>query len=173
MNNTNFEVERTVDFMNSFFGFNLSDKSRKKEIVEARMMYAKIMKRHTRLSLAAIGRAINKDHATIIHYLNNFSWFKKSDVAFSNRFDLLTEMYDEFRETWIDDTKYEEDRKVFFLEKTVERLSEQKETYEKYIKRIQRIDSIVQLIEQRTPRGEEEYVEGKINRMFNAIVFNP
>ena len=172
MNNINFEVERTVDFMNSFFGFSLSDKSRKKEIVEARMMYAKIMKRHTKLSLKAIGRAISKDHATIIHYLNNFSWFKKTDLAFSSKFDLLTEMYDEFRGSWIDDVKYEDDRKVFFLEKTVERLSEQKETYEKYVKRIERIDSIIQLIEQRTPRGEEEYVEGKINRMFNSIIFN-
>lgn len=173
MNDTNFEVARTIDFMESFFGFSLSDKRRNKEIVEARMMYAKIMRRYTKLSLTGIGKAIGKDHATIIHYLNNFSWFKKADSAFSVKFDLLTEMYDEFRATWLEDTKYEDDRKVFFLEKTVAKLKEQKERYEKYIKKIERIDSIVQLIEQRTPRGEEDYVEGKINRMFNSIVFNP
>lgn len=171
--NENFETAKTIDFFESFFGFKLSDKSRKKHIVEARMMYAKVMKRHTNMSLTDIGRSIGKDHATIIHYLNNFSWFKKADVKFSNTFDLLTEMFDEFKKTWLDDIKHDENRKMFFLEKTVERLSEQKEKYDKYIKRMNRIESIIQLIEERTPRGEEEYVESKINRMFNSIVFNP
>lgn len=173
MSNTNFELAKTIDFMDSFFGFSLSDKSRKREVVEARMMYTKIMKRYTKLSLTAIGKAIGKDHATIIHYLNNFTWLKKTDASFSTKFDLLTEMYDEFRTTWLEDIDYEDDRKVFFLEKTVAALKEQKDRYEKYLKKIERIDSIVQLIEQRTPKGEEEYVEGKINRMFNSIVFNP
>lgn len=171
--NNNFETAKTLDFFESFFGFKLSDKSRKKNIVEARMMYAKIMKRHTNMSLTDIGRSIEKDHATIIHYLNNFSWFKKADVNFSSTFDILSEMFDDFKKTWLDDVKYDDGRKVFFLESQVKTLREEKDSYDKYMRRMKRIDSIIQLIEERTPRGEEEYVESKINRMFNSIVFNP
>lgn len=171
--NKHFETAKTIDFVESFFGISLSSKSRKRPIVEARMMYAKLMKRHTNLSLTDIGRSIDKDHATIIHYLNNFTWLKKADSNFASQFDMLCDMYEDFRDTWFDDIKYDDGKKILFLEGTLKSLKEEKEKYEKYVKKIKRIDSIIQLIEERTPRGEEEYVESKINRMFNSIVFNP
>ena len=171
--NKHFETAKTIDFVESFFGIELSSKSRKRPIVEARIMYAKLMKRHTKLSLTDIGKSIGKDHATIIHYLNSFSWLKKMDSNFSTKFDILSEMYEEFRETWFDDVKYDEGKKILFLENTVRILKEEKLKYDKYLKKIERIDSIVQMIEERTPRGEEGYVESKINRMFNSIIFNP
>jgi hypothetical protein len=169
----NFEIAKTIDFVETFFGFTLSDKSRKRPVVEARMMYAKLMKRHSNCSLSEIGKAISKDHATIIHYLNNFQWFKKGDVKFSDTFDLLSDMYEEYRKVWFDDSKYDDSRKIQFLENALKETKLEKEKYEKYIKKIKRIESIVQMIEERTPRGEEEYVESKINRMFNSIIFNP
>ena len=42
----NFEAAKTVEFVNDFFGFDISIKSRKRQIVEARMMYAKLMSRY-------------------------------------------------------------------------------------------------------------------------------
>jgi tRNA-dihydrouridine synthase len=168
-----FEATKTLEFISTFLGIDLTERSRKRCFVEGRMMYAKLMKRHTKMSLTDIGRMINIDHATIIHYLKNFQYIKKSDQSFSDKFDTLSEMYEEFRESWFDDEKYDDKKKIRMLEMSLSSLTEKKEKYERYFKKIERIDSIVQLIEQRTPKGEEDYVESKINRMFNSIIFNP
>jgi hypothetical protein len=169
----NLEAVKTLDFVEEFVGFKICNKSRKRPIVEARMMYAKLMKRYTRCSLSEIGRYIEKDHATVIHYLDNFTWLKKTDQGFSTKFDLLTDMYEDFRKAWFDDDVYDDKKKIKFLEVALEKTNYEKNILDIYFKKIQRIDSIIQLIEQRTPRGEEEYVEAKINRMFNSIIFNP
>ena len=169
----NLEAVKTLDFVETFFGFKISNKSRKRPMVEARMMYAKLMKRYTRSSLSDIGRYIEKDHATIIHYLDNFTWLKKTDQSFSSKFDLLTDMYEDFRKAWFDDDVYDDKKKIQFLEVSLNKTTEDKTKYENYFKRIERLESIIQLIEERTPKGEEEYVEAKINRMFNSIIFNP
>lgn len=169
----NFEATKTLEFVNDFFGFDISIKSRKRPVVEARMMYAKIMNRYTKSSLSDIGRMIGKDHATVIHYLKNFKHIKKQDNEFSSKFDIMSEMYEDFRESWFDMDRYDDKRRIQILESSLKAATEKKDAYEKYIKKIKRIDSIVQLIEERTPRGEEEYVESKINRMFNSIIFNP
>lgn len=169
---TSFEIIKTLEFVNEFFGFDISVKSRKREIVEGRMMYAKLMKRYSKHSLAAIGAPIGKDHATIIHYNNNFAWLKKNDAEFSRKFEILNDMYDEFRAVWFNEDRFDEKSKIVFLQKALKAEQEKSDKYEKYINKIQRLDSIIQLIDERTPKGEEEYAEQKINRMFNSIVFN-
>lgn len=170
---TSFEITKTLEFVNDFFGFDISVKSRKREIVEARMMYAKLMKRYSKHSLSAIGAPLGKDHATIIHYNNNFAWLKKNDAEFARKFEILNDMYDEFRAVWFDAERFDDRSKIIFLQNTLQSEQEKVEKYEKYFSKIKRLDSIIQLIEQRTPKGEEEYVEQKINRMFNSIVFRP
>lgn len=173
MSEKDFETTKTLEFASEFLGFDLTQKSRKRNIVEGRMMYAKLMKRYTNVSLSDIGRSLGKDHATIIHYLKNFSYLKKADIHFATKFDMLSDTYEEFREAWFDDEKFDDKRKIKVLESSVKQLVEIKNEYERYFNKIKRIDSIVQMIEQRTPKGEEEYVESKINRMFNSIIFNP
>jgi hypothetical protein len=169
----NFETTKTIEFLESFFGMSLSEKSRKRSMVEARMIYAKLMKVYTRTSLSDIGRAIERDHATIIHYLRNFKWLKKTDAGFSSKYDTVADMYEEFRATWFNEDRFDDKKQIQLLKSSIEKMTTERDRYEKYFKKIQRIDSIVQLIEERTPKGEEEYVESKINRMFNSIIFNP
>lgn len=168
-----FETTKTLQFVSEFLGLDLTQKCRKRPVVEGRMMYAKLMKRYTNVSSSDIGRAINKDHATVIHYLKNFQYVKKVDQNFASKFEMMSDAYEEFRDCWLDDEKFDERKKIKFLESSIKELLDRKSEYEKYFNKIKRIDSIVQMIEQRTPKGEEEYVESKINRMFNSIIFNP
>lgn len=172
MTNTAFEITKTVEFVNEFFGVDISSKSRKREIVEARMMYAKLMKRYTKHSLSAIGEPIGRDHSMIIHYNKNFAYLKKNEPEFGRKFDTLNDMYEEFRESWFNVERFDEKSKIIFLQKSLHTEQQRVERYEKFLNKIKRLDSIIQLIEERTPKGEEEYVESKINRMFNSIIFN-
>ena len=169
---TTFEVRKTLEFVNDFFGFDISVKSRKREVVEARMMYAKLMKRYSKQSLSSIGEPIGKKHDMIIHYNKNFAWLKKTEPEFARKFDMLNDMYEDFRSVWFNEERFDEKKKSIFLENSLKEAQEKLYKYEKYFKKIERLDSIIQLIEQRTPKGEEEYVEQKINRMFNSIIFN-
>lgn len=50
----------------------LSSKSRKRELVYGRAVYFKLCKELTKCSLNDIGRAVNRDHATVIHGLTLF-----------------------------------------------------------------------------------------------------
>ena len=169
---TSFEIKKTLEFVNDFFGFDISLKSRKREVVEARMMYSKLMKRYTKHSLSAIGEPIGKKHDMIIHYNKNFAWLKKNVPEFARKFDMLNDMYEEFRGVWFNEERFDDKKKIVFLENSLKETQDKLEKYEKYFKKIERLDSVIQLIEQRTPKGEEEYVEQKINRMFNSIIFN-
>tara|TARA_R110000850_G_scaffold6350_6_gene24929 strand:- start:1447 stop:1851 length:405 start_codon:yes stop_codon:yes gene_type:complete len=71
----------------------ISTKSRKQNIVEARVIYSILCLKHTKDSYERIGKVINRDHSTIVHhrkiyniwtaypkmYLNNLSLLEKVD----------------------------------------------------------------------------------------------
>ena len=47
-------------------------RSRKQEVVYTRMIIAYFLRQYTTLSTTKIGRLINRDHSTIIHYLKAY-----------------------------------------------------------------------------------------------------
>jgi len=61
----------------------LQSKTRLREVVDARIMYAYIMKSKTLLTLMKIGQQINRDHSCVIHYLRQFKNLQKTDKQFN------------------------------------------------------------------------------------------
>jgi hypothetical protein len=58
-------------------GVDVTQKSRKREVVEARAVYYKILKEiDKKKSLESIGESVGKNHATVIHSLNNYDIFE-------------------------------------------------------------------------------------------------
>lgn len=57
-------------------------RSRKQEVVYTRITIAYFLRRHTILSTTEIGRLINRDHATILHYLKAY----ESEFRFNEEF---------------------------------------------------------------------------------------
>jgi hypothetical protein len=59
-------------------GVDINEVSRKREIIEARAVYYKILKQiDKKKSLKSIGASVGKDHATVLHSLNNYDMFEK------------------------------------------------------------------------------------------------
>jgi len=59
---------------------NLLNPTRKRNAVYARAIYFKLCKQKTTLTLKAIGSTLEKDHATVLHSINNiFEEIKKYD----------------------------------------------------------------------------------------------
>lgn len=66
-----------------------TNKSRKREFVDARLVFAQVCRYHLKMKYRQIGELINKDHATIIHYLNSYDGHYKYDSVFKENVDKL------------------------------------------------------------------------------------
>ena len=59
-------------------GVDINEVSRKREIIEARAVYYKILKQiDKKKSLQSIGASVGKNHATVLHSLNNYDMFEQ------------------------------------------------------------------------------------------------
>lgn len=64
------EIDELKKIVNDVFLVDLEVSNRKRGVVDARKVYSKIL-RDSGYSYELIGETINKDHATIIHYVKN------------------------------------------------------------------------------------------------------
>lgn len=63
----------------------IKSKSRKTDLVYCRIIFAKLM--HGKLSLAEIGKMINRDHSSIVYYIKTFKNEIKHNKKFKRYFD--------------------------------------------------------------------------------------
>ena len=147
-------------------------KTRKRNVVNARMIYSYIL-RERGWSYKGLGRNINKDHSTIIHYVKNIKGYMKSDVELRDSFRLVVDKFESYRKSDLflteDELKSElihlrTDNKNLSLELDVLKL-QLKSHNEKQL----RLRTIYSIINSRTPRGQEQKIEGLINRMYNGV----
>ena len=60
------EMQQLADIVKSVFNEDVKDKIQRREIVDARMVFSKIL-RERGYTYASIGRFLKKDHSTIVH----------------------------------------------------------------------------------------------------------
>jgi len=83
-----FEEIKTI--VEEHFNVNLKIKSRKKHFVEARYIYFKLcMDYADKKTLAAIGKSLNKDHATVLHGIRTVSDWMLYDMSLLNHYEEL------------------------------------------------------------------------------------
>ena len=128
------EVERIEKFINDSLEINIQEKTRKRDIVEGRFLYAAIAKKCTNLSLEKIGNHIGKDHATIIHSLKVYN-------------NVLKDKYKSLFETYYFNYLVRKEREV----------SEENESDElKQLKEIRRLKAKVELLNVKLGDAEVE-----------------
>ena len=64
-------LEKIKQFVDRYYGFNIDRNTRKDEYVKARTMYYYLSRTYTSQPLSEIGGLLNKDHATVLHSINN------------------------------------------------------------------------------------------------------
>lgn len=73
--------------VNKTLKVNILDKTRKRELVDARYIYYSICYYHLRMTLAAISRTTNHNHATVLHGLKQADSLYEFDADFKERYD--------------------------------------------------------------------------------------
>ena len=70
-------TEMIKQVVEEHFKIQLNSKTRRREYVEARAIYYKLLRDNTRMSLANIGKTMGRDHATVLHSVRRVDdWIK-------------------------------------------------------------------------------------------------
>jgi len=146
----------------------LMSNNRRREVVNARMVFAKIIRErgHT---FKSIGIYLKKDHSTIIHYVEQASNIVKQE---KNLMDLYIDCKNKFlenREPLVAHTDRDLVREILSLRNQLDDLILDYQNLRAYIDKYERIKNIINLIDARTEVGKENLIKKRINEMFNDL----
>jgi hypothetical protein len=79
------EINELKRIVNDIFLVDIHSKDRKRGVVDARKVYSKIL-RDNGYSYELIGETIDKDHATIIHYIKNIEYLLSYDRILADKY---------------------------------------------------------------------------------------
>lgn len=79
------EIDELKKIVNDIFLVDIEVKDSKRGVVDARKVYSKIL-RDSRYSYELIGETINKNHATIIHYVKNIEYLLTYDKILRDKY---------------------------------------------------------------------------------------
>jgi hypothetical protein len=79
------EIDELKRIVNDIFLVDLEVKNRKRNVVDARKVYSKIL-RDNGYSYDLIGETLGKDHATIIHYIRNIEYILSYDKILKDKY---------------------------------------------------------------------------------------
>lgn len=162
-------MEKLKEIVSKVFETNINIKTRKRNNVEARMIFSKIL-REDGNTFESIGKAINKDHSTIVYYVNQASVLIKQSIELSDKYLECKNCYIDNLDVVLPQMKYDEIKnEVLELKLLINQLTIERNEIIKVQEKYNRIKKIINLVAERTHVGKEEFIERKINQMFNGI----
>ena len=162
-------MEKLKEIVSQVFDTNINIKTRKRNNVEARMIFSKIL-REDGNTFESIGKAINKDHSTIVYYVNQASVLIKQSIELSDKYLECKNCYIDNLDVVLPQMKYDElKNEVLELKLLINQLTIERNEIIKVQEKYNRIKKIINLVAERTHVGKEEFIEKKINQMFNGI----
>lgn len=165
--------ERLKDIVNRVFEVDIMEKTRRREVVEARMVYTRILRDSEFMTVSKIAKSLNKNHATILHYLKNFKYFIKPDERLWDMYLLCCRIYTETDHV-ANALDLEECRKLIFsLENVIKKLtldiSRLKLDYKTYKEKETTYSPLYNLIHERVPGSRVDEITRKLNTYLNGI----
>lgn len=107
--------EKIIEIIKEELGLDVTQESRKREIIEARALYFYLLKRlYPKRTLQSIGDTLNKNHATIIHSLKNYKMYEEYNSKLFDTKNLILHLFGEQPEEQSELMKFK--KKVFDLE---------------------------------------------------------
>lgn len=102
------EIDELQKIVNDVFLVDIQVKGRKRGVVDARKVYSKIL-RDSGYSYELIGETINKDHATIIHYVKNIEYLLSYDRILIDKYIACKNVFIKNKKSILDQAKKDVD----------------------------------------------------------------
>ena len=166
LNQSNLDMETVKDVVERVFNVNIFKNVRTRRHVEARMVYAKIL-RDSGHTYTAIGKSIYRDHSTIIHYTKLIDDLMSTEKYLKEKYVMCKEIVLRSMKTNL--LPLEELNlkvEVEELNFRIKELLDERLAVLEITNRFARLENIINLIDKMAPVGAEEVVEEKIKNMF-------
>ncbi len=136
MNSTsNMSTKTLKNIINKRLKVNISSKSRKKEIVEARNIYFSICFHRIGMGPTRISKTLNKNHGTVINSLRKTDQWYEFDCDFRKKYDDIVSLFEKLSIISVDRDVKKVDINIVALKQTISSLEkENKMLKEKYTK---------------------------------------
>jgi hypothetical protein len=82
-------LDKLLKKVNNHFNIDITQNSRKRELVMARAAFFWLARKKTRYSLNRIGLMVKRDHSTVLYSIKNFENWLNCDSNFKNEFEKL------------------------------------------------------------------------------------
>ena len=165
---------RLKKIVNTVFDVDVMEKTRKREVVEARMVYCRILMDEGYKTLSRTAKSLDKHHATVIHYNNSFKYVIKADDRLYELYERCVKMFTEPQRIQNKDlTLVECKNLIFTLENKIKNLtlnlSSLNLEHEIFIKRQKVYHDIYKTIHERVNKKNIKQVTRKLNTYLNGI----
>jgi len=87
------KINRLKTIANSVFNVDVVSKNRQTDCIEARATCYAIMRDDLQMTFAEIAKHFNKNHATVLHAVNEFPYMVKYNPALAQKHKLCKEMF--------------------------------------------------------------------------------
>jgi hypothetical protein len=164
-------MQSLEEIINKVFETNIMKKERTRSLVEARMVYAKII-RDRGNTLKSIGEYLSKDHTTIIHYITQIESLMKQDERLLNNYIKASELFLQDKEVPVENLTVKNlHLKIESLNIQLEHLITERSKVLQINNKNRRFRHIVELLNERVKEGEEKKILKKINNMLNGFEY--
>lgn len=167
-------VKLLKDIVNQAFNLNVDHRSRKAEYIMARAICYKILKEECKMSSSFIGRQFNKNHATILHSVQEFPWMLKADKE-------MEKTYRKVLDRWLNKSIDLPDVNPVLLKKDFLKLEENnnllnlalmevKEQVDRLSKDNKRCFNLIKKLEETAPEDRLKRIEKRIHDIINGFI---
>lgn len=165
-------MESLLEVVNMTTGLDIKKKTRKREYVNARMVFVHILrsKGHPYTHIADF---LGVNHATIIHSQRKAEWFVKTEPEIRELFKICNDMH---QKTYYSDRQLAMDEIISSLYKKDEeieqlslRIQQLESELKRKIKHESRLEEMFAVLQNRVPLGREKELTIKFNRLINGL----
>ena len=156
------EMDELVDIIKSVFEVDIKKKSGKREYVDARYVFVKIMTDRG-YAVTLLSSYLKKHHTTVIYYRNSACDIMQTNEMFLRKYIMCRDKFLFGKSGTIRMSNKEE------LISRIDTLILDNKNLEKRYEGYKRLENIIELLDSRTPRGKESFILKKINLMLNGI----
>ena len=165
MEQTRHEVKKLMDIVNMHFDLDILTKTHKKEYVDGRMVFTKILI-DKGYGPSRISRILKKNHASILNYKKKMSYYLMADPELQQKYEDCLEAFYRDHDPAYDMSESDLRKELISLRR---KFRYQVENNNKLRAKIKSLDPIFKIVKERTSLVDDDDISKKLIRMFNGV----
>jgi len=162
------EMNSLKEIISDTTGMNIMDKNRFRQVVDARIVFSKII-RERGYTFSSIARYLSKDHTTIIHYICECNSLIQTNDKIMETYLICRDKFLQDKDALLTYTDKDAVKEMIVLKNDIENLMLKNSRIKNLEIKYERLNEIINLIDKRTPEGDEHRIRKEIMKMFNGL----